>query len=194
MLVEQLCLRFERRRDFGEGRIEHVVQHILPEVIEPAAGATRATLAFLLGMLFVVPRLAGGDLRLSLAVKSARLGLWDWDTASTSIFFDEVFAGFVGRPELPRDVPTRVLMSITHPDDGARFNAQMLDLLRGRIESFEMEHRVRHTAGHWVWLHTSGNVTARDASGRALRVTGVIGDITPRKLLEAQLAAAPTTR
>ena len=131
---------------------------------------------------------AASELRLALAVKSAKLGLWDWDTASSSIFFDETFAGIIGREDLSRDVPNRFLMSITHPEDGAQFNAQLMDLLRGRIDFFEVEHRVRHRQGHWVWLHTFGNVTARDAHGRAQRVTGVIGDITARKRLEAQLA------
>jgi hypothetical protein len=64
----------------------------------------------------------------------------------------------------------------------------MSDLLRGRTGFFDIEHRVRHADGRWIWLHTFGNVTARDPAGRAQRVTGVIADITARKVMEAQLA------
>ncbi|MEZ5458929.1 MAG: ATP-binding protein [Steroidobacteraceae bacterium] len=126
--------------------------------------------------------------RLDLALKAANLGMWDWDTAAQDIFFEEPFARFIGRPDIPREVPIATLMAITHADDGARFNAGMTELLRGHKGFFDIEHRVRHADGHWIWLHTFGNVTARAESGRALRVTGVVADITARKTMEAQLA------
>jgi PAS domain S-box-containing protein len=131
---------------------------------------------------------AASEQRLDLALKAANLGMWDWDTTEPHVFFEEPFTRFIGRPELPREVPMALMISITDPADGARFNSEMVDLLRGRKGFFDVEHRVRHAEGHWVWLHTFGNVTARDAYGRALRVTGVIADITARKTMEAQLA------
>lgn len=131
---------------------------------------------------------AASEQRLDLALKAANLGMWDWDTTAPHVFFEEPFARFVGRPELPREVPMALMTSITDPADGARFNTAMADLLRGRTGFFDIEHRVRHAEGRWVWLHTFGNVTARDANGRAMRVTGVIADITARKTMESELA------
>ena len=53
---------------------------------------------------------------------------------------------------------------------------------------FQVQHRMRHADGRWVWLETYGTVTQRDASGRATRMTGTHANITERKQLERALS------
>jgi diguanylate cyclase (GGDEF)-like protein/PAS domain S-box-containing protein len=47
-----------------------------------------------------------------------------------------------------------------------------------------LEHRLRHKDGHWVHLMARGQVVARDAAGRALRMTGTDVDRSEQKRLE----------
>ena len=47
---------------------------------------------------------------------------------------------------------------------------------------------MRHADGRWVWLETYGNVTQRDADGRAPRMTGTHANITDRKQMERALS------
>jgi signal transduction histidine kinase len=57
-------------------------------------------------------------------------------------------------------------------------------VLRGDTEYYEVEHRVRDHSGNWTWILSRAKVTARDAGGMALRVTGTNANITQRKQVE----------
>ena len=57
---------------------------------------------------------------------------------------------------------------------------------RGGPERYEFEYRILRPSGEVRWVRTRGKVT-RDAEGRARRRTGVVADITERKLGEEAL-------
>src|SRR5690606_36279042 len=53
---------------------------------------------------------------------------------------------------------------------------------------YECEYRMRHRAGHWVWMLSRGRLMERDAEGRPLRIAGTLMDVTARKQVEQALA------
>jgi PAS domain S-box-containing protein len=63
--------------------------------------------------------------------------------------------------------------------------------LRRRDPQYEVETRLRHRDGRWVWVHARGKVVARAAAGRRpgrpLRVVGTIADVSARKAAELAL-------
>jgi PAS domain-containing protein len=64
--------------------------------------------------------------------------------------------------------------------------ATLTDLLEGRRERFEVEFRWNVHHGLWKWLRAKGRVVKRNATGRAIRVAGIITDVThPKKLQES---------
>jgi len=73
-----------------------------------------------------------------------------------------------------------------HPDDLAATNGYQ-EVVAGRSEVYEAEFRVRTRSGGWLWVSSRGMATARDAAGRALRITGVTIDIDARKRAAAAL-------
>jgi len=58
--------------------------------------------------------------------------------------------------------------------------------LKGETPIFQIEHRVRHAEGHWVWILTSGKVMERTESGWATRVIGTCQDISLQKRLSQE--------
>jgi len=68
----------------------------------------------------------------------------------------------------------------------SRLAAHLRDALKGSAPAYEVEHRVRKPTGEWMWIHTRGEIVARNAAGRAVRMAGVNEDITARKLAEEQ--------
>ncbi len=68
--------------------------------------------------------------------------------------------------------------AMLHPDELPR----ILETFRADIEEgvsySNVEHRVRCKDGRWKWVHVVGAVTERDATGKALRGSGVLTDIT----------------
>jgi PAS domain S-box-containing protein len=59
--------------------------------------------------------------------------------------------------------------------------------LTGRSERAQVEFRVRHRSGAWLWLRSDAVAVGRDAAGSATRVIGTQTDITDLKSAEAAL-------
>jgi len=126
--------------------------------------------------------------RLKVALEAANLGFWDWDLTTGEVFVDRAFCKFLGREEQDQVWTLAYIASLVHPDDHAAFDAAARDALRGSLPLLELNQRIMHADGRWVWIETHGNVTARDAAGRATRMMGTHADITDRKQLERALS------
>jgi len=147
------------------------------------------------GCLALVDRLADhrrpclvSDERLETALQAADLGLWEWDLATGNIYADRNVLRFLGLGEQTQIVRIEEVMTLVHEEDRAAFSAATRAALRGAAPTLAICHRARHADGRWVWIETHGNVTERDAGGRALRMTGTHADITARKQMERALS------
>jgi PAS domain S-box-containing protein len=81
-------------------------------------------------------------------------------------------------------------LSRIHPADRPAMDRALADILAGLRDRFELEYRVRHADGHWVWVwHRS--IAQRDAQGRTLRLNGSVIDVTAEHAArEAEAAVA----
>jgi PAS domain S-box-containing protein len=123
--------------------------------------------------------------RLSLAQSAAHLGVCQWDLNANVLTSTEEYARLYGLspgdpPLTLEDLPKRI-----HPDDRERVQASISDALE-RTHAWDTEYRVLWPDGSVHWLHAKGAVFP-DASGRPVRSTGVILDITEGKRAEAAL-------
>ncbi|HWT30451.1 MAG TPA: HWE histidine kinase domain-containing protein, partial [Propylenella sp.] len=73
-----------------------------------------------------------------------------------------------------------------HPDDAPRFHHTLEALFAGTISELDLEFRMRHANGSWVWVWQRG-LAVRDVTGRLRRTVGAILDVTRRKQAEAAL-------
>lgn len=129
--------------------------------------------------------------RLSLALKSAKMGVVAWDIVENKWFWDENTHRLMGSdPEIPPG--TADIYQVIHPDDRNSVRAALDEALEQGAE-YEIEYRAVWPDGGIHSLAERGKVH-RDGSGRPLRLTGVCWDITEvrrseeqRKRLEEQL-------
>ena len=124
--------------------------------------------------------------RLALALKGARLALWDWDLRSGKVYLSDRWQEMLGGPAEAMKTTFARLAATVHPDDFPALRRHLRDALKGSVAAYEVEHRVRRPSGDWIWIHTRGEVVERDATGRAARMAGVNEDITLRKLADEQ--------
>ena len=123
--------------------------------------------------------------RLALVQKAAHLGICEWDLRTNILSYSEEYSGLYGlAPDHPR-LTHEELHKRTHPDDRERMQASIRDALE-RTHAWDTEYRVLWPDGSVHWLHSKGAVFL-DASGRPVRSTGVILDITEGKRAEAAL-------
>ena len=78
---------------------------------------------------------------------------------------------------------------LTHPDDQPLTVSLRAELRAGLRDSYTQEKRVRHRAGHWVWVRVSVSAL-RAADGTLLRMISMVENIAERKATEAALRAS----
>jgi PAS domain S-box-containing protein len=128
--------------------------------------------------------------RLDLSLHAANILIWDWDVRRRDVFLGGSWANILG---LSKEGGTRTveeLANLVHPDDLQRVKQALAAVRSGAQSEYVAEHRVKTLAGGWVWSLSRGKVIERDASGGAVRMTGVNVDIDDRKRAEAELLAA----
>ena len=125
--------------------------------------------------------------QLALALNSADMGLWDWDVRVDRFEHNETTRLQLGYR--PGDIGPagNDWRGLVHPHDAARQIAAIEAHFRRETASYECEFRVRHKAGHWVWLLSRGKVVERDAADVPVRMTGTHMDLTRRKNTDAEM-------
>jgi diguanylate cyclase (GGDEF)-like protein/PAS domain S-box-containing protein len=121
------------------------------------------------------------------ALEQASLGVWDWDLRTGACVYSDTWFRMLGYE--PGDFPRGgdLWITLMHPDDREKTIDKGERHLRGETPFIEAEMRLRHKAGHWVWVLDRGGVVERDAAGAPLRVVGVQTDISGQKASEAAL-------
>ena len=77
--------------------------------------------------------------------------------------------------------------TVVHPEDLPRVREAMAQHLAGETSFLEVDMRVRHVEGHYLWSRTRAMVIERDEQSMPKRVIGTAIDITDRKRDEQQL-------
>lgn len=126
--------------------------------------------------------------RLSSIIKGSNLGTWEWNVPTGETVFNEEWARMLGYTlEELAPISIATWQRLAHPADleeaGNRLNAHF----RGETEMYEVEHRMLHKDGHWVWVRDTGKVITRDAEGKPLMMFGTHTDITEAKRRETLL-------
>ncbi|MBD2776630.1 PAS domain-containing sensor histidine kinase [Iningainema tapete] len=91
-------------------------------------------------------------------------------------------------PETAQAMGTALLPSLIHPDDWFKVaqSRQQLALAKDG-EVVEIEYRMRHASGEWVWLYGRDVVLTRNADGSPRQILGTATDITRSKQTEQKL-------
>ncbi|WP_223544781.1 EAL domain-containing protein [Pseudomonas sp. A-B-19] len=135
--------------------------------------------------------LSKSEARLALALKASELGLWDWNLQTDEVHHTQIQELFGLEPEQVTAI-LRHLKPRLHPEDLPALKRALVEHLKGRTEDYQIEYRVRHGDGHWVWIEDRGRAVERAENGRVIRMVGTRRDISVSKGLEEQLQLAAT--
>ncbi|MEW8689523.1 MAG: EAL domain-containing protein [Candidatus Thiodiazotropha endolucinida] len=126
--------------------------------------------------------------RLTLALKGANDGLWDWNLETDEVYYSCQWKSMLGYEEGELAHHLDTWASLVHPDDKDRVIKTVEDHLSGNADSFEVEMRMRHKDGHEVVVLSRAFLVNRASDGKAMRLVGTHVDITERKKTESYLA------
>lgn len=120
---------------------------------------------------------------------SGNLGHWYWNVKRNEVTFNPLKVTVLGYDpkELPAQVPYQFFTDLLHPDDFEGTMEAMRAHLEGRAPVYEVEYRIRAKDGSYHWYYDRGKVTRVDMFGRPAFLSGIIFDITEKKLRQQEL-------
>jgi PAS domain S-box-containing protein len=131
-------------------------------------------------------KLAEAEERWKFALENSEQGVWDHDLAAGKTFLSPRWKALLGyAPHEIVDHPS-AWVDLIHPEDRAAVIAADEAHRAGRTAMFDLEFRMRHRDGRWIWVRDRGKVVSRDAEGRALRMIGTHVDTTAERAAKAE--------
>ena len=127
--------------------------------------------------------------RFALAVAGANEGIFDWDLVSDRVYVSYRAQELFGLPRGELWRPRRDWRHILtfHPDDAPRLHDSIKAHIEGGAPTYDEEFRIVVPGGGVRWFRQRG-IALRDASGKAYRVVGSIGDVTEKHKAEEELS------
>jgi len=133
--------------------------------------------------------------RLANIVEGANVGTWEWNAQTGETVFNEKWAEIIGYSlEELTPISIKTWVDHTHPDDLEASNRMLEKHFRGELGTYDIECRMRHKDGHWVWINDRGKVISWTEDGKPLWVFGTHIDITERKRAEEALRRQASER
>jgi PAS domain S-box-containing protein len=120
--------------------------------------------------------------RITLATRSAKIGIWDWDINTNELIWDDKMYEIYGREKDASKGAYETWLDSLHPDDKERSNLESEKARLGEKE-YDTEFRIIHPDGNVRYIKVCGDVF-RDLNGNAVRMLGVNFDITEQKKAE----------
>jgi diguanylate cyclase len=180
-------MQFRVRRD--DGSVRHV-RSVARQVFGPDGEVTGfvGSVEDVTQRLAEQRQLAEERERLAAIIEGTGAGTWEWNVQTGETRFNETWARIVGYG-LSELQPTslKTWTDLCHPDDLTRSAALLQSHFAGETAAYECEARMRHRAGHWVWVLDRGRVLTRTAEGLPEWMFGTHLDITARKAQEEAL-------
>lgn len=120
--------------------------------------------------------------RLAGIIEGTNVGTWEWNVQTGETVFNERWAEIIGY-SLAEISPVSIgtWERFAHPDDLEKSGKLLEKHFRGESRFYEIECRMKHKSGEWVWILDRGRVVSRTAEGKPLLVMGTHQDITARK-------------
>ena len=124
------------------------------------------------------------DAFLSRALAAAGVCVWLYHNADDRIEWSEALRALLGLT--PAEVPETLedWLRLIHPDDIEHVRAGVAAALAQHDPPYDMEYRLRHASGRWLWCLARGRVVERDADGRPRLTLGTVIEISERKHAE----------
>jgi PAS domain S-box-containing protein len=123
--------------------------------------------------------------RYELAITGSAAGIWDWDIPTNELYTSERLKELWGYVPDEIQITMEDFWNRLHPADSDAVKNALEQHLKNR-DNYNIDYRVRTKSGEYRWFHARGQALW-DNTGKAIRMSGSLTDITPRKMAEEDL-------
>jgi PAS domain S-box-containing protein len=131
---------------------------------------------------------AASQARLNDVVVDAQVGLWEYNLGTGLLTVNDMYLSLLGykRDDIQLDSLAR-FEALIHPDDRDRVQQAWLAYASGHALQGEIEYRLKHADGHWVWISSHAHYSKPATQGGQRTLQGLQFDITRRVEKRIQL-------
>ncbi|WP_373535587.1 response regulator [Microcoleus sp.] len=130
-------------------------------------------------------KLKESEERYRLVVEGVNDGIWDWDLSKNDVYWNDRLLEMIGLSRYQFGSTMDALYSRLHPEDKDGIVRAIGNHLEQGID-YNVEFRLLHSSGAYRYCTSQGKAQ-RNSQGKALRMAGIISDITERKQAEDAL-------
>ncbi|UUX93032.1 PAS domain-containing protein [Methanoplanus endosymbiosus] len=134
-------------------------------------------------------KLAESEERFDIALKSTKLGVWDWNYSTGNIEINDQYSKIYGYTAEEIKSDPELMRRNIFPEDMEILNRSFKKHLNKKSDYYEAEFRNLTKDRHLIWVHAIGKIVKWE-NGRPLRIIGIIMDITERKSYQEALKTA----
>jgi len=128
--------------------------------------------------------------RLLSVLEAAGMGYWEYDVSADSAYWSPGLCRLLGyHPEQMPDTFAGYI-GLIHPEDQPRVLREIEAGSAPQCPPTEIEYRIRHGRGDWLWVAERGSTIEATPEGQPLRMAGTMTDISARKTAELSLQSS----
>ncbi len=132
---------------------------------------------------FLIESIKGTGERFNLAVKAAKIGIWEWAIITDKVFWSDEILAIFDLDDSFRHLSFAKYIGFVHPDDVAELNSNITLAIENNSQYFT-QHRVIPPHGKIRWVEGMGKIILEN--GQPIKMVGTVIDITERKKLESE--------
>ncbi len=125
--------------------------------------------------------------RLEGIIEATKVGSTEWNIQTGERFYNERWANIIGYTldEL-KPLNDDTWKKVCHPEDYKKSQEMLKKLFNKEITYYDLECRLKHKNGNWVWVHDKGKIVRWTDDGKPLLMLGALNDISERKAIELE--------
>ena len=125
--------------------------------------------------------------RLENIIEGTHAGTWEWNVETGENIINKRWAEIIGYSKKEMDESIEAWETLLHPDDRAIVQQQLKDVFDHKRSRYELDFRMKHKKGHWVWILSRGKVISWTDQRKPRIISGTHTDVTDKKEMEEQL-------
>ncbi len=126
--------------------------------------------------------------RLKSVIEGTNVGTWEWNVQTGEVVINERWAEIIGYSlDEISPITINTWLKFAHPDDLIVSEQQLEQVFNCKSIYYDLDCRMKHHDGNWIWIRTRGKVIYWTPDGKPLLMAGTHSDITERKHTEQKL-------